>query len=670
MLFALAAVSFLFLQYLHFPDVREGGKNYFLDPDSYTWLERAERVLEGPGIYVHFHPEDNYPHGYTSHWTQPFHWTLALLALAARPFYGTAREALETVGLWICPLTGVLAVLILAAWAVRRRPLFVSILALAVFMVNPFVLWTFSLGRPDHQCLLFLFLLGAVLLLLDRPSSPEGERRVLAWSAVLCAAGVWISVEALALWALLLGGLVMEAALAPPDRRYATIRAAFRWAVFAAGAALLFTVVERKTRVFPLVSDSISLGHVGLMAFAALGFVPALVAQRRGGRPGRKAWFFTVILPPLLLGAAAMAGLLALAPADPDPAVRSAMERWFADNLEFLPALFFVNGKAMLGRLHASLAFTLYALPFLLYGLHRCTDLSVRGRWILGAGIAAGSVLTLWQMRWRDLHALLAAPVLACALPVLLARILPAGEKEARRRKGRRAGMAVLTALSAFFLLFPWIRQDVESYRPGRRPRQDYVALRILCERIREIDPYPPTHPEKTAAVHSPPAEAVLAPWDAGPLVQYWSGRPVIAGPYHRDMEGILDTLRAYTARTPEAFDPLARARGVRYVLRPPLSDPLYDIYTFEEILGTKHPILTIRREIPLPGGGGTAREYALAPGATAAVLEKVLRKRLEENRWDGWPGLAPVHVPGLEDLLPDADSFPYLYRYEGKKTE
>ena len=39
---------------------------------------------------------------------------------------------------------------------------------------------------------------------------------------------------------------------------------------------------------------------------------------------------------------------------------------------------------------------------------------------------------------------------------------------------------------------------------------------------------------------------AVLAAWDEGPMLRYWSGRPVIAGPYHRNIEGILDTMRAH----------------------------------------------------------------------------------------------------------------------------
>ena len=44
-------------------------------------------------------------------------------------------------------------------------------------------------------------------------------------------------------------------------------------------------------------------------------------------------------------------------------------------------------------------------------------------------------------------------------------------------------------------------------------------------------------------------------------------------------------------------------------------------------------------------------------------MLNGTLRKRLEDNLWNGWPGLQPVEVPGLEKMLPDAELFPYLYR-------
>jgi len=135
---AVAGAFFLGIQVLRLPDVEWNGKIYFLDPDSFTWLSRAERVLNEPGIYVHDHPEDNFPLGYTSHWTQPFHWLLALLSLVFGLFK-TGRDALEHAGVWICPLFGALTVGMLAGWTFRRWPWFIALLTTLVFMANPFV---------------------------------------------------------------------------------------------------------------------------------------------------------------------------------------------------------------------------------------------------------------------------------------------------------------------------------------------------------------------------------------------------------------------------------------------------------------------------------------------------------------------------------------------------
>ena len=139
-------------------------------------------MLEEPGIYVHEDPLDNYPHGYVPHWTQPFHWVLAFFAL----FFSNVERA----GVWICPILGALTAVLLGAWAARRWPWPVAFFTMAVFLLNPFELWTFSLGRPDHQGLLVFFLLPAVLLLIDRGEPTEHGKARLITSALLTAAGV------------------------------------------------------------------------------------------------------------------------------------------------------------------------------------------------------------------------------------------------------------------------------------------------------------------------------------------------------------------------------------------------------------------------------------------------------------------------------------------------
>jgi hypothetical protein len=319
------------------------------------------------------------------------------------------------------------------------------------------------------------------------------------------------------------------------------------------------------------------------------------------------------------------------------------MGRWFAQNAEFLPALFTVNETLAFGRLHTSLAYTIYALPLLLYALSKTTHAGPRGRWILGIGLLVGSLLTLWQMRWRDLHALFIAPVMALALwQWIFTRM-------------RRSTACILSAVAAVVILFPWIQIAWTSVIEDRQPATEYRALRRICEWIQKNDPWQETEDRPTA----------LSVWDQGPLVKHWSGRPVVAGPYHRNMEGIMDTMRAFTARTPQEFDALARKRRTRYLIRPPMGDPYYDLYTFEWIPGAAHPAIYILSRALTADGKGVARTYDLCPGMTPAGVERILRLRLESGDLSGWSHLEPVVIPGLDELLPDASVIPYLYRYE-----
>lgn len=656
---AAAALVFFALQCFFLPMAILDGKVFFLDPDSYTWCERAGQVLEGE-LFIHHDPLDNFPDGYESHWTQLFHWVLAFFGLIFSLF-STKEAALELAGVWICPLFGAAVAMILGSWAFRRWPWYLALLTVIPFLANPFELWTFNLGRPDHQCLLVFFLMAGMLILLDLKPRAQRRRPWLASSAMLVAAGVWISVQALSLWALLIGALILRAALASRKDRADLLKDALLWSATASAAALLFFLVERQGDAFHVVSDSISLGQVLLMAMPAAGLFGAARMRRFLKEMSRVRWFFFLVIPPLLLSLVVSLWLWSHHKNIHEEELLSATGRWFSTNLEFLPALFFVNGEAAFGRLHQALGYTLYALPFLLFGLVKTRLLSPTGKWILGVGLLAASLLTLWQMRWRDLHALLIAPALAIGLHECLATLFPALRAGLARRGGRHLLASLILLSAGALLLLPWIKETWTQMASKKGIRPDHAALRVISEWIRDNDPFDPG--EKGPS-------AVLASWGQGPLVKYWSGRPVVAGPYHRNMAGILDSMRAYTAGSREAFAKIASKRRIRYVLRPPPEMPLhpnttYELYTSEWVLGKKRPALRVRREWIALGGKGTAREYDLAPGMTEEKLDTLLLMRLEKNNWKGFEGMEPIATPRLDRILPDERVAPYLYRWE-----
>ncbi|MHC4943233.1 MAG: hypothetical protein ACYTG7_09475 [Planctomycetota bacterium] len=640
-----AGLLFLFIQYLKMPEVVQDGKVYFTDPDAYTWLDRTKRILEEPGIYVHDDPLDNFPFGYTPHWTQPLHWCLAVLTKVFTLF-GGGEAALEWAGLWIGPLFGSLLAAILAFWAFRCWSWPISVLTLLIFLVNPYTLATFALGRPDHQCLIFPALMMGVLLLLDRKAASRYSTRQLVASGLCIALGVWVSVQALGIWALLCAILILRSAFAAPGDRSQTLKDALLWTAAAAAAGMLFFLLEGRPGFFRIVTDSISLGHVILLAMPAAGLLITRRILRRRENLEKQRWLLAAVLPPALLSLAAILWLWQCQKSAHDPEILAAMGRWFASNSEFIPAVFSVDGDLGLGRLHSSLAYTLYSMPFLLFALWKTRLLSPTARSILAAGLLIGSLLTLWQMRWRDIHALLIAPVLAVSLWEWLHMWRPAARLKAPMALGLAAAISVL-------LLFPWLEITGRSLSGKIEPSGQYKALRHISEWIRENDPLRPGETDP----------AVMTVWDEGPMIRYWSGRPVVAGPYHRNMEGILDTMMAYTARTDKAFARYAEKRKVRYLIRPPLEDANYHLYTFEHVAGKEDPAIYIRTRQITADGKGIVRGYDLCPGMTPAQVETILRFRLESNRWEGWDNLVPVRIPGLDRILADAEAIPYLYR-------
>ncbi len=655
---AVLGLIFLAFQCFHLPKVMLDGESFFLDPDSYAWMDRAQRVIEEPGIFVHNDPLDNFPTGYSSHWTQPFHWGLALFS---RIFHIAGdKNPLETAGVWICPLLGLLTAGLLSAWAFRRWPWQAALLAGFVFLANPFEQWTFSLGRPDHQCLLVPLLLGSLLLMLRRADTPWYTAiKQNALSGILMAAAVWVSVQALSLWALIAGILVLHAALAAePEKRSRRLHEALAWSGAAFSAAFLFLLIERKGNIAFAAFDSISICHVVLLAMPAIGLFAAKKVLSRRKALGCRSWLFSAILLPLLPASAAGMLLWYLQRSGMGTEVTAATSRWFEMNLEFQPAIFAVNGKLALGRFHEAFGYSFYTLPFLIYGVVVTRMLDSRAKLLLVTGVVVSALLTIWQLRWRDLYSLFIIPVMAAGIWELVSRSKIAASNN-MIGSGRGIGRIVPPAASvtaAAIVLVPWLSCTWQSIKgfPDHEPPGDYQAVREICTWIRENDPYIPDDVTP---------QAVLAAWDFGPMVKHWSGRPVIAGPYHGNMEGVLDTMTAYSARDPGVFESISKKRRIRYVLRTPNTDPYHDLYSFEYIRGAEHPAMYVKTEQITEDGKGITRGFDLNRGMTPEKIDDILCLRLVKNQWTGWSGLQPVMIPGLERMLPDATRMPYLYR-------
>lgn len=184
------------------------GLPYFADADCYTRMMRVKCLLQDGQVFRSFHPWENAPLGITTHATALMDLLIALPALAFSPF---SANGLDWAGWVVSPVLAGLAAWLLWKWTSEtsldldwtRWPL------LLTFALHPLVLWSNSVGRPDHQALFVPLLTLTLVLDLLRA---RDSRWV--WPSGLCwGLALWVSLyEPLALFlvSLILSGVYLR----------------------------------------------------------------------------------------------------------------------------------------------------------------------------------------------------------------------------------------------------------------------------------------------------------------------------------------------------------------------------------------------------------------------------------------------------------------------------
>ncbi|HET9523585.1 MAG TPA: hypothetical protein VFO90_05095 [Terrimicrobiaceae bacterium] len=188
---ALALVSYSW----NWRQVFADGQTYFVDPDCYARMTRAQQVIAAPWKPVKFHDFENAPSGTTPHTTAPMDLLLAALGGAFHLGHWMARVPspplpLDLAGAFVSPLLGLALVTFLWWWGSKIALPYRNAMLLVV-SVSPILVHGFQLGRPDHQSLVVL-LVGAALateISLWRQPSRSSEL----FSAVLWALALWTS---------------------------------------------------------------------------------------------------------------------------------------------------------------------------------------------------------------------------------------------------------------------------------------------------------------------------------------------------------------------------------------------------------------------------------------------------------------------------------------------
>ena len=529
-IFGLGALSVLVLRGWVVPS----GGPFFSDTDDAMRLVRVRDLLAGQDWYDWTQHRLNTPFGADIHWSRLIDAPLAaLLWLFER--LGVARPDIWVGHVW--PL-GLFALLMLVSALLCRRlagPWGV-LPGVVLPALSPAVTAEFMPGRIDHhnvQILITLALAWALVESLRRPGFA-----VLA--GLLAISGLAIGTEALpqVFAAILALGLVFVFHPAGP---------AVLWrfgAAMALGAVAHQLIAHPQARWFEAACDAYSLVYAAAGGVVGIGMIGLALSAPllRGPWPRLAAG--------LVLAIAGGGGLLLAFPqclAGP----YGNLEPWLVDN--WINAI--SEAKPWIASLADLPAYTIaVGIPPLLGGalmvVAAVRERRDRAEWLVLLGmLAVAALVMLTQVRGARLATMPAIPAAAWLIVISRTAVL-----DGRRILGNLglllgwlgfAGMLVVAGVNAVVTHLPGRATEVMAARGER-------ALCLAPEAFDALNDLAPTR--------------LLAPIDLGSHILLETEHAVMAAPYHRNQQGVLDTFNAFNRPAEDALA-LLEARGITHVV-------------------------------------------------------------------------------------------------------
>jgi len=167
------------------------GHAYFADADCYTRLYRVKRLLAEHALIQRFHPFENFPDGIVVHTTALLDWLVGGLSLFLHllPLQAVQDHPLDWAGILIGPLLAAGTAFLLYRLLQNHEPAWQRWLFFGSYLINPLLIWSTSMARPDHQNLIISLLLLAWALELRRWEQPGLH----AWAGAVWGLALWVS---------------------------------------------------------------------------------------------------------------------------------------------------------------------------------------------------------------------------------------------------------------------------------------------------------------------------------------------------------------------------------------------------------------------------------------------------------------------------------------------
>jgi asparagine N-glycosylation enzyme membrane subunit Stt3 len=534
----LAAIALIRMALTQPADILAGD---LYDTDSFTHISRLREILASGDWHQGFFPRDNAPYGMVLHWTMPY--DVFCLAIAAPLAAVTGwHQALQILAAGIGPVN--IGLLVLAA-VFAARPICDcrgrQIVGLTV-AAAPIVLQYGQAGDADHHIFIAALWVLALGLLL-RLIRGEDRGRLAIVTGLMVALCLWTAVECILVIVLGLGLLGLAWITAGRPLRAASLRTA---AALAAGMVAALLIDPPYGGWLRPDLDRLSIVYVTFaLFFLLLCLLLAAMPQSPERWPSRLVAGFGGACVAAALLARLFAGILS-----PERTVfiKDATPDWTATIGEMLPAYHDLRDLVAVCAIPA--IGLLYALS--MSWRHRGGRLG--GNWLAYAVFLLPILaFGLLHIRFMGYPEIAAAPAFA----IFIGSLRPS----LRRFAPNVHGAVELLVAVALLLLLPaagsLMRGGVSSEpsaATGAAVAGD-CRLRLVASVLQDT------------GFMAGGRQVLMTNLNLAPEVIYWTDHDVVAGPYHRNVDGIRDEFAFFMSRDDQTAIALLRRRGITHIL-------------------------------------------------------------------------------------------------------
>ena len=507
-----------------------------LSTDDAMRLALVRDLLAGQSWYDLTQWRMNVPFGLPMHWSRLIDAPIAGLILLFRQFL--VPQSAETLAICVWPMLSLLAAwLAIGRIAQHLAGLKAGVIAILFGAAAAAVLGYFTPGVIDHHNVQVALTLWTLAFLIEIETNPRAANA----AALLSVLSLTIGLEVLpyVVTSLLIIGALW---ISRGDEFSGAVR---RFGLtFSLAAPLALALFAADHERFSAACDAYSGFYATLATFGGLGL--ASVTLLAAGTPVRRALLFVG------LGIAALLLVLAIAPAclaGPYGNVSPRINEIFLSRVQEVqsPILNAANDWPFFfyGTLYS--AFGLLACIFSVFLVQQKNRLAA----IIVASFAAMAFAVMSVEVRGVLFALLASlPGLAAATQLSIERWT---------RPGWRAALATIVALI--------LLSNVSLAYAVSIGRNLLANPRAQAARAKaDSESWYCFSQASVAQLAAQPRARVVAFLDQGPAILAYSAHSVIAGPYHRNEQGILDTFDLLT-KNPEIGARIARRRAIDYVV-------------------------------------------------------------------------------------------------------